>query len=78
MAEPLDEEYMRLALAEAEKAEALGEAPVGCVIVWQGQVIGRGYNRRATDHSVLAHAELLAKAEAADFLQEWRVEEGAL
>ncbi len=77
-AEPHDKEYMRLALAEAEKAEALGETPVGCVIVWRGQVIGRGYNRRATDHSVLAHAELLAMAEAADFLQDWRLEEAVL
>ena len=73
-----DEEYMQLALTEAEKAEALGETPVGCVIVWQGRVIGRGYNRRAADHSVLAHAELLAMAEAADFLQDWRLDEATL
>ena len=77
-AEPQDEEYMRLALAEAEKARALGETPVGCVILWRGQVIGQGYNRRAADHSVLAHAELLAMAEAADFLQDWRLEEATL
>ena len=77
-AQPEDEAYMRLALVEAEKAEALGETPVGCVIVWRGQVIGRGYNRRATEHSVFAHAELLAMAEAAEFLQDWRLEEATL
>ena len=47
---------MGLALEQAEKARALGEVPVGCVIVREGVVIGEGYNRRETDKTVLGHA----------------------
>ena len=46
-----DEHYMRLALQQARRAQALGEVPIGCVIVKEGQVIARGYNRRNTDHN---------------------------
>ena len=51
----INEKYMRKALAQAKKAEALGEVPIGCVIVHDGKIIGRGYNRRKTDHSTLSH-----------------------
>ena len=49
-----DERYMREALKQAKKAYALGEVPIGCVIVHDGKIIGRGYNRRNTDKSTLS------------------------
>ena len=55
-----DEKYMREAIRQAKKAYALDEVPIGCVIVYEGKIIGRGYNRRTVDKSTLAHAELLA------------------
>ena len=48
---------MREALRQAKKAAAIGEVPIGCVIVHEDRIIGRGYNRRNTDKSTLAHAE---------------------
>lgn len=68
-----DIEWMRAALAEAEKAAALGEVPVGAVAVFDGQIIGRGYNRKESDQDPTAHAELIALKEAAEFLQNWRL-----
>ncbi len=67
--------YMQEALALAEKAAEGGDVPIGCVIVHEGRVIGRGYNRRNVDHSVLAHAELLAIREATGVIGDWRLEE---
>lgn len=55
-----EEKYMKAAIREAKKAWALGEVPIGCVIVYEDKVIGRGYNRRMVDHSALAHAEIAA------------------
>ena len=52
----LDEKYMKEAIKQAKKAYALGEVPIGCVIVYQDRIIGRGYNRRNTDKNTLAHA----------------------
>lgn len=69
-----DAEYMRLALQQARKALRLGEVPIGCVIVLGDQVIGRGYNRRNTDHSVLAHAEIAAIRKACRRTGDWRLE----
>ena len=68
-----EERFMALALAEARKALALGEVPVGAVVVLGEQVIGRGYNRRETDHSVIAHAEVLAIEDACRTLGTWRL-----
>ena len=51
---------MKAALTQAKKALALGEVPIGCVIVHEGKIIGRGYNRRNTDKSTLSHAEISA------------------
>lgn len=69
-----DEKYMKEAIRQARKAEALGEVPIGCVIVYEGKIIGRGYNRRMTDHSVLAHGEILAIKKACRKMGDWRLE----
>lgn len=69
-----DLEAMKLAIAEAERAGALGEVPIGAVIVHGGRVIGRGYNRREIDRDPLAHAEILAIREAAQTIGGWRLE----
>lgn len=67
------ESFMRLALAEAKKAETLGEVPVGAVIVHDGRVIARGHNRTQTDRDPTAHAEMIAIREAAKVLGGWRL-----
>ena len=67
------EQFMRMALEQAEQARRLGEVPVGCVVVKEGQVIGRGYNRRETDRTVLGHAELMAIRQAEQALGDWRL-----
>lgn len=54
------EKYMREAIRQAKKAWALEEVPIGCVIVYEGKIIARGYNRRNTDKNTLSHAELNA------------------
>lgn len=64
---------MRMALEQAEQARRLGEVPVGCIVVKDGQVIGRGYNRRETDRTVLGHAELMAIRQAEQALGDWRL-----
>jgi len=68
-----DEAFMAEALELARCAAQLGEVPVGAVTVYQGQIIGRGYNRREVDRDPLAHAELLAIAEARRALGAWRL-----
>lgn len=68
------EKYMREALRQAKKAEALGEVPIGCVIVSGGKIIARGYNRRNTDKNTLSHAELNAIRKASRKLGDWRLE----
>ena len=55
-----DERYMRQAVTQAKKASANGDVPIGCVIVYEGKVIARGYNRRNVDKTTLAHAEIMA------------------
>ena len=92
-----DEKYMKEALRQAKKAEALLEVPIGCVIVqndnevllhlrgivqrligciivYEDKIIGRGYNRRMVDHTVLAHAEILAMKKACKKMGDWRLE----
>lgn len=66
--------YMKAALREAKKAYALDEVPIGCVIVHEGKIIARGYNRRNTDKLTLAHAELMAIKKASKKLGDWRLE----
>ncbi|MBR1477594.1 MAG: tRNA adenosine(34) deaminase TadA [Lachnospiraceae bacterium] len=70
-----DEKYMREALKQAKKAYNLGEVPIGCVIVHDGRIIGRGYNRRNTDKSTLAHAEISAIKKASRYIGDWRLED---
>ncbi len=69
-----DEKYMKEALKEAKKAYTLGEVPIGCVIVYEGKIIGRGYNRRNTDKTTLAHAEISAIKKASKVIKDWRLE----
>ena len=74
----IQEKYMKAALKQAEKALALGEVPIGCVIVHEGKIIGRGYNRRNTDKNTLAHAEITAINKASKKIGDWRLEECTL
>ena len=74
MASPEDLKYMKEALRQAKKAYALGEVPIGCVIVYQGKIIARGYNRRNTDHNTLNHAEITAIRRASKVMGDWRLE----
>ena len=70
----IHEKYMKEALKQAKKAYALGEVPIGCVIVHEGKIIGRGYNRRNTDKNTLAHAEITAINKASKVIGDWRLE----
>lgn len=69
-----EEKFMKAAIHQARKAEKLEEVPIGCVIVYEGKIIARGYNRRNTDKNTLAHAELLAIKKASKKLGDWRLE----
>lgn len=71
----IHEKYMKEALKQAKRAYALGEVPIGCVIVHEGKIIGRGYNRRNTDKSTLAHAEITAIRKAGRIIGDWRLED---
>ena len=70
--------YMKMAYGEAQKAYALGEAPVGCVVVSCGKVIGRGHNMRNTKKSAVRHAELIAIDSACRRTGDWRLTEAYL
>ena len=70
-----EERFMREAIRLAKKAASLKEVPIGCVIVYDGKIIGRGYNRRIIDKNVLAHAEIAAIRKACRVLGDWRLEE---
>ena len=69
-----DEKYMKEAIRQARKAYALGEVPIGCVIVCGDKIIARGYNRRNTDKNTLSHAELNGIRKASGKLGDWRLE----
>lgn len=73
-----DEKFMRQAIKQAVKAKKLDEVPIGCVIVLGEKIIARGYNRRNTDHTSLAHAEMMAIKKACKRLGDWRLEECTL
>lgn len=73
-----NEKYMREAIKQAKKAYAIGEVPIGCVIVYEGKIIGRGYNRRTIDKNPLAHAELIAIKKASKKMGDWRLEDCTL
>lgn len=70
-----DEKYMKMALAQAQKAYAREETPIGCVIVYEDKVIARGYNKRNGKKNTLAHAEILAIHKASRVLGDWRLED---
>lgn len=70
--------YMKEALKQAKKAYALGEVPIGCVIVYEDKIIARGYNRRNTDKNTLAHAEITAINRASKKMGDWRLEDCTL
>lgn len=74
----LKEEYMREAIKEAEKAAAMGEVPIGAVIVWKGEIIGRGHNEREVTNDATTHAEMTAIKQANAFKKNWRLEEAEL
>ena len=74
----IHEKYMKEALKQAQKAYALGEVPIGCVIVHEEKIIGRGYNRRNTDKNTLAHAEITAINKASKKIGDWRLEDCTL
>jgi tRNA(adenine34) deaminase len=69
----VDEELMRVALAEGEAALAHGDVPIGAVVVHDGEIVGRGHNRREVDADPTAHAELLALRDAAQHLGRWQL-----
>ena len=70
-----DEKFMKEALKQAKKAYAIDEVPIGCVIVQNGKIIARGYNRRNIDKNTLAHAELSAIRKASKKTGDWRLED---
>lgn len=70
-----DERYMKEAIKQAKKAYAIGEVPIGCVIVYEDKIIGRGYNRRTIDKNTIAHAEMIAIKKASKNMNDWRLED---
>lgn len=73
-----DEYFMGVAIEEARKAEALGEVPIGAVIVYQDEVIARAHNLRETTQNAVTHAELSAIQDACEVIGSWRLEETTL
>ncbi len=69
-----DERFMKKALHQAKRAAAIGEIPIGCVIVRDGKVIARGFNQRRSRKTTLAHAEMIAIDRASRKLGDWRLE----
>ena len=69
----MDEKFMRFALREAKKADAIGETPIGCVIVRNGEIIAKAYNKRETKKNALMHAEIIAIDKACKKLGGWRL-----
>src|SRR5699024_4962158 len=74
----VDEYYMELAIHEAKKAEAIGEVPIGAIIVYEDKVIATGYNLRETSQTTLSHAELIAIQQANEEIGSWRLEDCTL
>ena len=68
------EQYMRMAMMEANKAAEIDEVPVGAVVVFDDKIIGRGYNQTATLHDATAHAEIIALSAAYNHFGDWRLE----
>lgn len=73
-----DTRFMREAIRQAKKAAKLSEVPIGCVLVKDGKIVARGYNRRNTDKTTLAHAEIAVIKKASKLFEDWRLEECTL
>ncbi|MDN4495422.1 tRNA adenosine(34) deaminase TadA [Ureibacillus aquaedulcis] len=73
-----DRKYMLEAVEEAKKAQALGEVPIGAVIVYKDEIIGRAHNLRETSQNAVTHAELMAIQQACEVIGSWRLEETTL
>ncbi len=73
-----DEKFMQTAIHLAKRAAAVGDVPIGCVIVQNGKIIARGWNQRNKKHAVLGHAELLAIGKASEKTGDWRLEDCTL
>lgn len=73
-----DIRFMKEALRQAKKAAKLSEVPIGCVLVRDGTIVARGYNRRNTDKTTLAHAEMAVIRKASRLFGDWRLEECTL
>lgn len=73
-----DEKFMYEAVKLARRAARIDEVPIGCVIVHDGRIIAKGYNRRNTDKSTLAHAEIMAIRKASKVIGDWRLEDCTL
>src|SRR5690625_3019637 len=73
-----DEQYMQLVIEEAKKAQAIGEVPIGAIIVYENEVIASGYNIRETSQKTLSHAELIAIQQANERIGSWRLEDCTL
>ncbi len=71
----LHEKYMDKAILQARRAYENGDVPIGCVIVYEGKIIARGFNKRNLKKTTLAHAEILAIEQASRKLGDWRLEE---
>ncbi len=69
----MDIKYMKIALEEAKKALSIYEVPVGAILVYKGEIIGRGYNIRESSKDPTAHAEMIAIREASNHLDAWRL-----
>lgn len=70
-----DEKYMKEAMKQARKAAAIEEVPIGCVIIYEDKIIGRGYNKRNLKKNTLAHAEIIAMNKASKVIGDWRLED---
>ena len=70
-----EEKYMREAIKQARRAMKVNEVPIGCVIVHNDEIVGRGYNRRMSDKNTLSHAELNAIRKASRKLDDWRLDD---
>ncbi len=70
-----EEKFMKEAIKQAKKAEKMNEVPIGCVIVYNDKIIGKGYNRRIVEKTALAHAEIKAIKKACNKLEDWRLDD---
>jgi tRNA(adenine34) deaminase len=68
-----DEKYMKLAIQQAQIAAENGDVPIGVVIVYKNQIIGKAYNQREQLNDPTAHAEIIALTQAASFMESWRL-----